>query len=94
MGDNDNVLRNELSMEYAITEIYLPSQTGCEHIHIKLTDINGQLEEYQYRLNDFKAEKTIQNDPVYDFLYAKVQELRLRKRSEIKQALTGIKIYK
>jgi hypothetical protein len=81
-------------MEYTITEIHLPSATGCERIHVKLTDTNGQKEEYQYHLTDFSGAKTIQNDTVYDFLYAKVQELRLRKRSDIKNSLTGIKIYK
>lgn len=79
-------------MEYTITEIHLPSATGCEHIHIYLIDQNGNKEEYQYYLTDFSGDKTIENDPIYDFLYSKVQELRIKKRSDIKNSLTGIKI--
>lgn len=79
-------------MEYTVTEIFLPSATGCEHIHVKLTDTNGGKEEYQYNFTDFKGVKTIENDPVYDFLFAKVQNLRIKKRSDIKNSLTGIKI--
>ena len=76
--------------EYTVTEIFLPSATGCNHIHIHLSD--GSMNAYHF--SDFGATKTIENDPVYDFLYAKVQELRLRKKQDIKTALTGIKIYK
>lgn len=45
-------------------------------------------------MTDFTGEKTIQNDPVYDFLYQKVQELRIRRRADIKKELQGIKIWK
>lgn len=79
-------------MEYTAKEIHLPSATGCEHIHIHLTDQDGNKEEYQYHFSDFKGAKTIENDPVYDFLFAKVQNLRIKKRSDIKNSLTGIKI--
>jgi hypothetical protein len=49
---------------------------------------------YAYHYSDFAGEKTIQNDPVYDFLYAKAYELRLKKKQDLKTALTGIKIVK
>lgn len=81
-------------MEYTVTEIHLPSATGCNHIHVHLIDENGETHNMPYHMTDFSGEKTIQNDPIYDFLYSKVQELRLRKRSDIKTSLTGIKINK
>lgn len=42
-------------MEYTAKEIHLPSATGCEHIHIHLTDQDGNKEEYQYHFSDFKG---------------------------------------
>lgn len=76
--------------EYTVTEIHLPSAPGCNHVHIHMND--GSM--YTYHMSDFTGAKTIVNDPVYDFLYAKVQELRLRRKQDIKTALTGIKIVK
>lgn len=76
--------------EYIVTQIVLPSATGCNHIHIYLSD--GSM--YQYHMSDFIAAKTIEGDPVYDFLYKKVQELKLMKRSDVKKQLEGITIVK
>ena len=76
--------------EYTITEIFLPSATGCEHIHVHLSDESI----YQYHITDFMGVKVQSNDPIYNFLYEEVQRLGMRKRSNIKKEFEGIKIYK
>lgn len=80
-------------MEYTVTQIFLPSQTGCNHIHVHLIDQDGKTYNMPYHFSDFTGEKTIQNDPIYDFLYSEVQRLKLRRKSDIKKELQGIKIY-
>lgn len=80
-------------MEYTVTEIHLPSATGCNHVHIHVTDQDGNNEVCIYHLSDFMKEKTITDDPIYDFLYSEVQRLRLRRKQDIKKELHGIKIY-
>lgn len=72
-----------------IISIQLPSQTGCQHIHFNI-QINGVTTMYAYHFNDFKAAKTILNDPIYDLIYSKIQELRIPKRADIKTRLTGL----
>lgn len=72
-----------------ITEIQLPAQTGCEHMHVFIED-NGVTTMYAYHMTDFGAIKTIQNDVVYNFMFDKIKELNLRKRADIKTRLTGL----
>lgn len=68
-------------------QVQLPSQTGCEHIHITLV-YPDRAEFYAYHMTDFTLQD-LKEDPLYVKLKEMIQQSGAKTRQQIKNALEG-----
>lgn len=70
-----------------ITKIELPSQTGCQHIHVELD--NG--EKRSYHITDFEAKENTQaGDEAFLQLKTLYKAENLKSREEIKNSFSSL----